>query len=191
MFDNLLTNRYFCIAIIIALLIVLYLYSQQKSCGVEGMQNIDLTPLAQELTETPWTNDPEGGNYKKYDNKFDKFADMYTKEKLKKNGYKYTNFLESEGERYIQYAKKDKDDEILKYMEGIKRMNSALPKPTESKGSKQCQPYKYPKSKLISDDESDSEMSDYDKYKEKIYQQMGKMMKELEKMDKYKKKKYH
>ena len=65
--DNLLTNKYFCIAVLIALIIVIYLYSQSNYCSIEGMEKVDLTPLAQELVEHPWTNDVGGSTYGKYD----------------------------------------------------------------------------------------------------------------------------
>jgi hypothetical protein len=120
--DNLLTNKYFCIAIIIALLIIVYLYSQKKSCEVEGMQNVDLTPLAQELTETPWTNRTDGDRHKNYNNRFDNFSDTFTKAKLKKNGYAYTDFLDRSDVNFRNFAGRegyeasDNDEEISNYL---------------------------------------------------------------------------
>lgn len=108
--DNLLTNKYFCIAVIIALIVVIYLYSQKKSCDVEGMQNVDLTPLAQELTEAPWTNRRDGGNHKEVGNRFDRFADSYTKSKLQKNGYGYTDFLGRSDDTFRDYMDQQNDD---------------------------------------------------------------------------------
>jgi len=89
--DSILTNKYFCIAILIALAILLYLYSQNRSCEIEQMRTVDLTPLAQELSSAPWTDDvSDGSDYGRVGTKFDKMADAYTKAKLKKNGFKIT-----------------------------------------------------------------------------------------------------
>ena len=67
------------------------------------MQNVDLTPLAQELTEKPWSH--HNGKNKRWNNKFDKFADAYVKNKLKKNGYSYTEFLGRSDDTYMKYIK--------------------------------------------------------------------------------------
>jgi hypothetical protein len=50
MFDNATSNKYFIIALIIALIVVLYLYSQKKSCDIENMDTI---------VDRPWANDDE------------------------------------------------------------------------------------------------------------------------------------
>lgn len=51
MFDNILSNKYFVIALFIALCVVIYLYYRKKSCDVESM---DLIPLSPEVSERPW-----------------------------------------------------------------------------------------------------------------------------------------
>jgi len=45
MFDDIVSNKYLIIALIIALIVVLYLYYRKKSCAVEGMKNLDLAPV--------------------------------------------------------------------------------------------------------------------------------------------------
>ena len=91
--DKLLTNKYFCIAILIALAVVIYLYSQSDYCSMESMQNVDLTPLAQELNERPWTNDVGGSTHGRVNTDADIYADTFVKNKLKRNGFNVANFL--------------------------------------------------------------------------------------------------
>jgi hypothetical protein len=107
MADNLLTNKYFCLALLSLLIIVVYLYVQQKSCDVETMRNVDLTPLAQEISEEPWANNRNGSQYHNVGGKFDKYADAYTKNKLKENGYSYTNFLGRSDDSFRKYMQKE------------------------------------------------------------------------------------
>lgn len=47
-FDNIITNKWFVVALIIALIVVIYLYSQKK-CGTESMCNLDLITLPQKV----------------------------------------------------------------------------------------------------------------------------------------------
>lgn len=103
MLDNLLTNKYLMIALILILVYVLFIYSQKRSCGVEGMENMDLTPLAQELTQRPWTDFPDGDNHGRVNTRFDKRADAYVKAKLLKNGYGKQNFLERSDQNFEKY----------------------------------------------------------------------------------------
>lgn len=103
--DNLLTNKYFCIAILIALVVVIYLYSQSDYCSMEGMQNVDLMPLGQELNQHPWTDDVGGSKYGRVNTEFDLSSDDYVKKKLKKNKYNVANFLPRLDTNYMNYAK--------------------------------------------------------------------------------------
>ena len=68
--DNFLTNKYFCLAIIIALGIMVYLYQTRDSCTIEGMDNVDLSMLAPELTDEPWAREGDDEKYRRYDSKF-------------------------------------------------------------------------------------------------------------------------
>lgn len=43
MFDKLVCNKYFVIALIVIIIVLLFLYLRKKSCGVEKMENVDLT----------------------------------------------------------------------------------------------------------------------------------------------------
>lgn len=134
MLDRLLTNRNFSLALIVALLLLLahhvhmMYYSKNETCSIEGMQNVDLTPLAQELVEKPYGN--YAGGYKKWNNKFDLFVDNYVKEKLKRNGYKYTDFLSRTDEKFVEYDK-----------EGFKNLKDDEPKPASfRKEYSRCKP---------------------------------------------------
>lgn len=56
MFEDIVSNKYLIIALIIALLVVLYLYSQKKPCSVEKMQNINPTSQSHELSKKTCVN---------------------------------------------------------------------------------------------------------------------------------------
>ncbi len=163
MFDKLLTNKYFCIAIIVALIVVLILYCQKSSCGLEGMQNVDLTPLGQELAEAPWTNEKGGDEHKMVNNNFDKYADKYTKNKLHKKGYSYTNFLKRSDDNFRKYISEEEygtqehyarvgDDSDDKKTIRLDHDNVPRPMDTHPELS-QCQPCKCPQDKLMATDD--------------------------------------
>ena len=122
MFDNIVSNKYLIIALIIALIVVIYLYMQKRSCEVEGMKNIDLTPLPHQLSEKPWVNNNNNNNnnnsnnsnnsnndndnkYKTNGNKFDKNADAIAKKRYGNNKQ-----LKRADEIYNIYV--DSDDEL-------------------------------------------------------------------------------
>lgn len=146
MFDNILTNRYLMIALIIALIVVLFMYIQKGSCNTEGMDNVDLTPLAQELTEKPWTNREGGGDQRRVDNKFDKFADKYVRNKLKKEGIDAPPFLTRLDQKYRAYMEKHGKTNVHmdrpfydQYEDGD--FDTVIPKPLDSRPDlSQCQP---------------------------------------------------
>lgn len=88
MFDNLLECKYLIIILIVALIIVLYLYSKQKSCHVkEGMHNVDF-PWEKNDTIYPWARDGEA--------KYRSVDDYYHPENQKKLKNKYKVFEEDE-----------------------------------------------------------------------------------------------
>jgi hypothetical protein len=158
MFDNLLQNKYFCIAIIIALIVAIYMYSQKKSCDVEGMQNVDLTTTAQELTETPWTTRPGGDNHKVVGDRFDRFADAFVKNKLKRNGYSYTDFLKRSDQEYIDYVSQEgyrplgRDKGNARQRKFLSQEDD-VPRPLDSHPElSQCQPCRCPDDELIATD---------------------------------------
>ena len=159
MFEELLSNRYFTIALIIALALFVYMYSQKEPC--EGMRNVDLTPLAQELTEKPWVN-RMAGDYKNVGNSFDRFADKYVKLKLKKNGYDYTDFLARSDERFIEYENEGFDVESpekkqmkkLSQKKQIKKTRTSIPMPLDINPElSQCQPCKCTTNNLMAVDD--------------------------------------
>lgn len=60
MFSDVISNKYFIIALIIALIVLLYLYSQKKTCEIEGMQSLQKNTKEnlQENLHTPKINYP-------------------------------------------------------------------------------------------------------------------------------------
>ncbi len=145
--DKILTNKYFCIAILIALAVVIYLYSQNKSCDIEGMQNVDLTPLAQELTSGPWTDEPGSSTYGRVGTKFDKYADKFSKANLKRRGYKFTNFLLSSDADYLGYVSDSSGSDTLADTSAksnrrrTNRSSRRIPRPFNDRPDlSQCQP---------------------------------------------------
>lgn len=106
MFENLVSNKYLVIALIIALIILLYFYSRKNSCdanlkNIEPMQNVDLTPLAQNLVEGPWAEEDEQ-DFKNVNNAFDKKADCVVRGRIKN-----ANFLKRKDQIYKDYASLD------------------------------------------------------------------------------------
>ena len=157
-------NKYVIIALIIALIVVLYLYSQKKSCDVEGMKNIDLTPLSQELVEKPWednrTDNVIDGKYKSVNNNFDKFADQHTKKKTGRN-----NTLKRRDEIFQEYVKYDGYDTVIPENISQKRKimpinSNEVPKPLDDRPDlSQCQPC------ICPGDDDDDDDDDYELYK--------------------------
>jgi hypothetical protein len=104
MSDNVFFNKYLVIALIIILVVVIYLYYQKKSCDVEGMNNVDLTTLAHEMHEKPWSSSDNNGPYKSVNNDFDLYADNITRKKLGRK-----KFLQRKDELYQKYMLDDND----------------------------------------------------------------------------------
>jgi hypothetical protein len=165
MFEELISNKYFVIALIIALIVVLYLYSQKKSCEIEGMKNVDLTPLPQNLVEHPWTND-FNQHYKHVNNAFDKKADAETRKRLgdvtfaPRADQTFERQLESEDDEEIEELRR----KILKRraMKTMKTMKNRHPRPLDLRPDlSQCQPCICPGGKkgitLDSDSDDDDE----------------------------------
>lgn len=120
--EKFLTNKYFCLAVIIALVVVTYLYTQKtNSCKIEGMRNVDFSMLAPELTDRPWA-DADELRYKRVGGRFDKLADETTKQNLAKAGYAPVDFLKSTSQVYDSYIKYEAvDDQVRKerYGKGV------------------------------------------------------------------------
>lgn len=154
MFDDLVSNKYFIIALIIALLVVLYLYSQKESCSVEGMQNIDFTPLSHELIEKPWTDKNNGLKYKSVNNAFDTHADKKTKQKI--GG---SNFLKRKDETYEKYMEQQDNDPVNINQKPKKiAKNPNVPQPLNDRPDlSQCQPCICPNDIPSTSDSDDSE----------------------------------
>ena len=137
MFDDIVSNKYFIIALIIALIVVIYLYTQKQSCAVEGMRNIDLTQLPYKLDEKPWV-----------DNKTDKSVAPQ-----KKNCNKQTKRTD---EIYNMYIESDSITEPVKKRKQSKRRKSTvngIPQPLDMRPDlSQCQPCICPGDSSDSDD---------------------------------------
>lgn len=102
MFDNIISNKYFVIALIIALVVILYLYSQKQSCNVETMKNVDYAPISQEFNERPWAANGDTGDYAPVKKK------KRTKGALKRTDQLFGNYMACEKEGDL-YAEKNKE----------------------------------------------------------------------------------
>ena len=168
--ENLLTNKYFTMALLFAVLVLGIMYYQGSF--VEGMTNVDLLSTAQELTEKPWIDDPVNTYpYKMVNNTFDKYSDNYVKKKLKKRGYKYNrDFLQRIDQTQARYMKAN-NDMIKPFYDQYDTQQEtemlSFPKPMDAHPElSQCQPCKcdMPKKrtrhhrKRRSETESDSDM---------------------------------
>lgn len=119
--DSFLTNKYFCLALIVALAVILYLYNTRDACVVEGMDNVDLSVLAPELTDYPWANGEEG-KYRYVNTAFDKEADETVKRNLAKQGYK-AEFLKSSDQVFDEYEEENRSGRLLRNGNGNGRRN--------------------------------------------------------------------
>lgn len=148
MFDKLLSNKYFIIALIIALVVVIYLYSQKKSCDIEGMRNIDLAPLSQEIIERPWADDDDDGKYRKVNKKTDK---------------NNKNNLKRKDEVYMEYEGCEDITPKKNHQKKKKKVKNSIPKPLDDRPDlSQCQPCICPQDKQIEyEDSSDSDEDIY------------------------------
>lgn len=154
MLDNLLTNKYFCAAVIIALILILYMYHTKQSCNIEGMSNVDLSPLAQELTEKPWAEQNNTSQYSLVGkNSFNDKADKYVEKKLKKN-YKYIKPLKRSDQIYNSGQNK-----VISNNLANKKNRKPIPLDNHPELS-QCQPCKCNNSDTDSDTTSDVYDSD-------------------------------
>lgn len=155
MFDNIVSNKYFVIALVITVIVVLYLYSRKKSCNIEGMQNVDLLRTPPKIDEMPWANDYETGKYRN----IDKHPKKHNK-KINKN-----NYLKRKDLLYRQYAKHDNDNIDIHKRKRQNQSNISNPQrgkvywESDSQILGQCQPCICPKN-----DESDSSSSEEDNY---------------------------
>lgn len=139
MWDTLFTNKYFCLAMLVAFGVVAFLYMQKENCNIEGMRNVDLSVLAPELTESPWTSRTDGDDHKIVNNKFDKLADKYVQAKLKHHGYSVTKPLSRSDVSFGKYMQENYGS-----LKG-KKKKSSVPQPLDTRPDlSQCQPCKCP-----------------------------------------------
>jgi len=152
MFDNIVSNKYFVIALVIALIVIIYLYSQKKSCNVENMQN--LSPLTSNIDEKPWASDSDTGKYRSVKN--------YLNKKLKNPKRKRKD------EIYQKYMENNDDYDLTskKNIRQKRRKNKSknvplaglqyVPQPVDDRPDlSQCQPCICPGDSSDSDSESD------------------------------------
>jgi hypothetical protein len=136
--ENLLSNKYFCLALIVVVAFLLYLYYQKSPC--EGFTGIPLQFGPQHLYEPPWANYP--GDYKRYNNKFDLMADQEAHKKLKRLGLENENFkpLKSLDNMHKKYVNSMKKYWKLPYYDP-RDMDTYYPKPLDDHPElSQCQP---------------------------------------------------
>lgn len=165
MFENIVSNKYFIIALIIALAVLLYLYSQKKSCSVEGMQNIDFVEVDTEIEEKPWADDNNDGKYKNINRQtntsFNKKTDKNNMLKRKDQLYKqYMEYKES-SDPNERRAAKFLDDKIMPENNRFKKryIKNNIPEPINDRPDlSQCQPCICPQDRLLAiDDDSESD----------------------------------
>ena len=140
MTDNILTNKYFVIALIIAFIVLLFLYSQKRTCAIEGMKNIE---QANKNTTNPWTDDKVESKYKNIDDDDDK--DKYAKKThperyLNRTDETHLALLEFGGDNYAR-------------INGRRSTINGIPQPLDMRPDlSQCQPCVCP-----GDSDSDSD----------------------------------
>lgn len=161
MLDGLLTNKYFVIALIIALIVIIFLYNRKRTCTIEGMQNIG-TISSKNIDEKAWEENPYGGKYKlieKNDNKTSK----------KRNKYDLIDDDDEINLEFVKYRRINNpvNDRSRDSIKKRKKMSNSyqrrLPAPIDDRPDlMQCKPCICPGD---SSDSSDSEF-DYRKFKE-------------------------
>lgn len=155
MFEDIVSNKYLIIALIIALLVVLYLYSQKKPCSVEKMQNVNLTNPINSTNSTKPTKQSHELLEKQW---VDKKADLSTKNKLHDNA-QFAPFAPRADQSWENYFNNNAEIKMGKY--------KSLPQPLDDRPDlSQCQPCICPKPKkwqryLDSDDEDSDDEYEY------------------------------
>ena len=148
MLDNIISNKYFVIALIIALIVIIYLYSQKKSCSIEPMRNIDVTVVSDEIDEKPWAEDGNNGKYRRVDNGTRSCKQNKYNSRNKNNG-KNRGILKRTDENYGKYIENENNNRQKKRG----RIDNDIPQPLDMRPDlSQCQPCICP-----GDDDSDSD----------------------------------
>jgi len=119
--DKLLTNKYFCLALIAALGLVAFMYNRKGGCDMERMQMIDLIPSTPSIFQRAWSEIPAVptvsspvstqanpfvpaiSDLSEVNGPFDQKADMYIEEKLRREGYKSSKPLKSLDASFKKY----------------------------------------------------------------------------------------
>ena len=98
--DNILTNKYFCVAILVALGVVIFMYSRKGSCEAEPMRSVNFAPIETGMTSIPWTNRPGASDLGAVGTLFDKTADALAIKKLESEKYKVYKPLPRSDQRF-------------------------------------------------------------------------------------------
>lgn len=119
--DKLLTNKYFCLALITALGLMAFMYNRKGGCDTERLQMIDLIPSMPSIFQKPWTDRPiiepattattsvllpavpPVSDLSEVNGDFDRKADMYIEDKLRREGYKTAKPLKSLDASFRKY----------------------------------------------------------------------------------------
>lgn len=140
------TNKYFVLALILAIIVLVYLYFRKKTCSIEGMQNVDLSTLSQNMAEKPWTDDVNSSGYKTVGNNFDIRADnnsKFGKNKLSRKDQLYHKYINDEN-KYINEDDENKyiNDDYKNKKIHNKNIKKKTTKNTQKKRSKQVKKLK-------------------------------------------------
>lgn len=175
--DNLLTNKYFCIAILIALIVLIYLYTQKKSCSIEKMDNLEFTQVNAPVgapsnplvgaafdrrnsfdDDSDSESDEFGDDIDDHNNYPDSIADQLAKYRAVRLGqnrkFKKNPSYVARGMRGVRGVSGMSDMSGMSGMSGV----SGVPRPLDDRPDlSQCQPCICPQDDLFADDESEVE----------------------------------
>lgn len=160
--DKLLTNKYFCLALITALGLMAFMYNRKGGCDTERLQMIDLIPSTPAIfqragTDRPVTESltlatsntsipsvPSVDDLSEVNGPFDQKADMMIEEKLRREGYKTSKPLKSLDASFRKYML---DSDSVPFSseehssEKPRGFKSRIPMPNDTRPDlAQCQP---------------------------------------------------
>lgn len=149
--NNLLTNKYFCIAVLIALLVVVFFYLRKRSCETEGMKNFS----------TNWMDKLRNKWFHKRES-YQQSNDSKEKDKLgrpKKSKKGHESFLRESD--YGPEFDRDLLDRIQDTPPRKKRADENNPKPLDPRPDLgNCPPCICPGDKLLGIDEAEKDFDE-------------------------------
>lgn len=138
-FDKLLTNKYFCLALLTIIAILVYMIYEKTSCKrtAEGLNSVPLMNGPQHIVDKPYEEGTNDG-YRRVNDKFDKMIDEESRKKLKIGGFDDQDNLKSSSDTFMDYSKA-----MREYLKKPFYNNDAyeLPRPLDNHPElSQCQP---------------------------------------------------